>query len=244
MRRWWLLSLLLPAVLPSKTDAWQIQKSSRPACASVTPDAWSGTYFFDTYVTVSGVGNLTSNVANAGLNNFVVEISNRCNSSGKYYFEFTTLTVNGSDLAFGLAKSTHDNRTSLGALHLTDGADSIGYQFFGTQKKWLFNGVYGSLVGLALPSNGDIIGIAVDLTNGLIWIRNVTVAPSTWYGSNTAAADPATGTNGFSFTPFGAAGVFPAWASNQNGSTNEGATLNAHGPFGAAAPTGFGPWQP
>ena len=216
---------LLAATLASQFPAgsWQIPKAIS-TCPSAGSDAWSPTYFFDTYVTVSAAPSLTSQVAVAGINKIVPEIGVLGHQIGKFYFEFTTITVPGSDLAYGLATCTHDNQTSLGFSPLPHVADSIGYQFFSTSRLWTYNDAAGSLVNLPLPSNGDVIGIAVDLTNGAIWIRNVTVAPATWYGSNTSAADPATNSNGFTFTPF-AFPMFLAWASNDNGVTTEGATM-------------------
>lgn len=216
-------------------------------CANLTSDAWSPSYFFgaggaNPYIALSNF-NLTSTVATDGVNKQTIEIGSLPHGpgSGKFYEEYTVITVGGSDLAFGLALCTHDNQTSLGFSPLPHAADSVGYQFFSTSQRWAYNDAFGPIVGLPLPSDGDVIGIAEDMTAGGICIRNVTVAPTIWYG-NTIACDPVAGTNMFPFTAIGS--MYLAWASNGNGVTHEGGTMNAHGPFAAAAPTGYGPWQP
>lgn len=239
-------SLASLVVLPSAAPAWQIQSapSAGPACASVTPDVWSSSYAPAGYVT--GGGTTSSHVDTAGSNNLVVEIGTRCKQTGKYYFELTTITVPGSDIAFGLAGLAHDNGRTLGDMQLVGPIqDSIGYQFFSTNRNWRYAAIPGTLVGLVLPANGDVIGIAVDFGSGTgsIWIRNCTVAPATWYGSDANPADPATATNGYPFASPAGLPWYLAWASNQNGGTTEGATMNAAGPFTCTAPSGFSAWQ-
>lgn len=247
---WLLLCSATAQAQVAPVGNWVPGNISSVGCASVSPDSWSTTYFQGAgggspYVSISG-GGLTSQVATAGLNQLVVEIGLRCKQAGKWYFEFTALTVPGSDIAFGLAGLTHDNGRTLGDMQLVGPIrDSIGYQFFSTNRNWRYASTPGSLVNLPLPANGDVIGVAVDFGSGTgaIWIRNCTVAPSTWYGADTSPADPATGTNGFPFATPAGLPWYLAWASNFNGSTNEGATMNAPGPFLCSAPSTFNPWQ-
>src|SRR6185503_10649395 len=88
------------------------------------------------------------------------------------------------------------------------------------------------------PTTNDILGFAVDLTNSKIWVRNVTVSSTTWYGNNTTG-DPTTGTNGFSISALVGTALFLAFTSNQNG-IDESVTLNAGGTsFAASAPSGY-----
>jgi hypothetical protein len=85
---------------------------------------------------------------------------------------------------------------------------------------------------LGSRSNGDIIGMAIDLTAQLMWFR---VCPSgNWNGSGTA--NPATGVGGVSISSI-AGTLFPAfWANNVGdaGTHNFGASS-----FSGAVPSGF-----
>lgn len=250
-----LLAIGLLSLFPSSAGmlpqiVWNGQTASPSPCSSSAPDSWSPTYFFGAgggspYVSITG-GGLTSQVAAAGSNHQVTEIGQCLHSTGQLYIELTTITVPGSDLGFGFAAVTKDNQRTLGDLQLVGATpDSVGYQFFGSSRKWKYNNTFGSLVNLPLPANGDVIGLAVDFDLKKLWIRNSTVSCGTWYGSNTSSADPSTGTNGYDFSSPAPAGLpwAVAWASNFNGGTTEGATMNPAGPFLCTAPTPFNPWQ-
>lgn len=154
-------------------------------------------------------------------------------TTGKYYFEFTTTSSGGPDLVWGIAKSTQTNSGLLGS-----GSAGLGWRSNGN---WRIGGSEG-VSGMSAPSSGQVIGIAVDLTNSLIWIRNVTASSTTWYGANSGTPNPATGTEGFSFSSFSAA-MYLCFSSNQN-STTPAVTMNAGGSsFAATAPTGFSAWN-
>lgn len=244
IRRIILAALLLLAVVPTG-DAWQIQ--SAPAvggCASAT-EQWNPTYFTGAgtggaYAVITN-GGLTIQSTAAGQNQVITAIGSRCHTTGKYYYEFNPVKrAVGSGEMWGLAALTHLNTTLLG--EAIPAIDSIGYNDFSAQKDWRYAGADGTLVGMVVADT-NVLGIAVDLTTGRIWIRNVTTSASTWFGADASAADPATNTNGSPFTPFGIP-MYIAWSSAQNGSTNEGATLCVStGCFGAAAPSGFSAWQ-
>ena len=68
---------------------------------------------------------------------------------------------------------------------------------------------------LATGTTSYRVGMAVDLTNKLVWF--MTPGSGFWNGSTTA--DPASGTGGFSYTTSGA--MYPFFAAYGNGGSNE-----------------------
>lgn len=208
-----------------------------PACAAVTPDSWSPSFFTPGALTLSN-SNLTATTTPAAYGTVVAEIGLRCNSAGKYYFEETITGTGGYDQNWGVATALQGKIESIGSITPGQGSQSVGYS--ADVSHFVYGGTpFGG--GMARPASGDVVGIAVDLTNGLMWIRDVTVSSTTWYGNGSGTPNPVTGTNGFSFTPF-AAPVYIAWSSNGDGSADS-ATMAAH-TFAAAAPSGFSAWQP
>jgi hypothetical protein len=165
-------------------------------------------------------------------NNFLTAISlgaataaTRSNSSygsGKYYFEFTMNSWTGAGgNAVGVASATA-NMTTSGTLQVGKLAQSGSI---------VINGVtQGS--GLGARANADVIGVALDMTNALIWFR---VAPSgNWNGSGTA--DPGTGTGGYSTSSL----TGSLYAFFYGVSSNSQATLNiGSSAFIGTVPSGF-----
>lgn len=199
---------------------------------AITPgEQWSATY--DTRFTITNGGlTATTNVNNQ--NQTVISTIGR--ATGKWYFEFTNNMNGDADLYWGLAKASHSNGSRIG-----NSTDSVSYHRTGASNgNMVFNNSE-SNCGFPKPANGSVIGMAVDLDNGLIWVRNP-ATPSSWFGNNGASPDPVTGTNGFSFTAF-ATTVYLAFSSVGNGAT-EGVVMNAGASaFVAAAPTGFTAWN-
>jgi hypothetical protein len=128
-------------------------------------------------------GNITLSNGNLTAASNVSECSGaRCTSyksSGKWYWEITlgTATTTGP-LDLGVGTSS----TSLGA---RVGSSATGWG-------WQLNGYYGhndvfTANGIAAPTSGDIVSVALDLDNGKIWFGK----NGTWNGSG----DPAAGTN-------------------------------------------------
>lgn len=233
-----LSTALLVLVAQPSANSWQIPKSNGPACLSVTPDAWNTSYSSAGFWTYSG-SNLTATLAAPGFNQETVVLGSRCQITGKYYFEVLSPLTGGADRTWGIAAANHPNNVQLGN-HNTPN-ESIGLN--DNNGGWRYDGGCCAFVGLFNPTNGQSLGFAVDLTTGCIWARNPSVSPTTWYGSNTSPADPATGTNCQVFTSF-AVPVYISMSSNQNGSPNS-VTLHATlGSFVAAPPTGFSAWQP
>ncbi len=86
----------------------------------------------------------------------------------------------------------------------------------------------------AIPA-GSTVGIAVHITNRLIWFRS---GSGNW--NNSASANPATGAGGFSISTFSSATIFPAviWRGNQ-GTAQIAMTAPS---WLTVPPTGFSPW--
>lgn len=141
-------------------------------------------------------------------------------SSGKYYFEVTGNTWAGSNAGSGV---------SLTGVNLAPSVGSAQVVKNGTI--YVNNVSSGSSLGAR--SSGDIIGIAVDLTAQLIWLR---VCPSgNWNGSGTA--NPATATGGISISSISTGALFASSWSNSSGDV---ATANfGASSFSGAVPSGF-----
>lgn len=102
--------------------------------------------------------------------------------SGKYYFEITLTTSGSNTNLFGLANLSAD----LAGAGATP-TNSVGV--FGNTGTIFLNGANTSIT-LGARATGDIIGIAVDLDNSLIWFR---VAPSGNWNANAGFAPGGTG---------------------------------------------------
>jgi hypothetical protein len=141
-------------------------------------------------------------------------------SSGKFYFEYTQ----GTSLAnrVGIADSTHVLTAGLGLDSVSAGYATSGAIYYATSLS----------VSAATYTAADVIGVAVDTTNGLIYYSK----NGTWQNS----ANPSSGTGGLAYVT--TAAVFPAWgmlaATVNSGTLNVGATA-----FSYPTPTGFSAWD-
>ena len=163
-------------------------------------------------------GNLTATGTDTGGNNWVRSTSAK---TGKRYVEFTATTVANS--VFGIADLSA--MTFPGA-----NAKSFGlfYHGFGS-----INGTFPDW--LTAYASGNVVGMAVDLTAGLVWWRT---GAGNWNGSGTA--NPATGAGGFSIAAYTGT-PHHIIVSGDNGhvaTVNFGATA-----FANAAPSGFVAWD-
>jgi hypothetical protein len=146
-------------------------------------------------------------------------------SSGKKYYE---TTASGAGVtSFGIANASAPLSSFLGSDNngvgsLNNGNTLLNFGNIGTAFGW---------------NTGDVLGIAVDLTAKLFWIKNIT-AGQPW--NNNGSADPATGVGGFSFSTIAAGPYFAAACVPTNGestTTNFGATA-----YTGTAPSGFSNW--
>ena len=144
------------------------------------------------------------------------------NSTGKFYWEFTFVNVSQTSTAAGFGStgaSLPINVTAAGGTGLGGGGAIT------------VNGT--NLASVSVRSNGDIIGVAIDLTGNLIWYR---VAPAGLWNAS-GAANPATGVGGFSISALTKPLVPTFYLSNAVGqaiTANFGASA-----FSGAVPAGF-----
>jgi hypothetical protein len=141
-------------------------------------------------------------------------------SSGKFYFEYTQLAV--ATISVGIADATHAFTAGLGLDNVSSGYSTSGVIYYATS----------SSVVVATYTVGDVIGVAVDITNRLIYYAKNGI----WQNG----ANPSSGTGGLNYVT--AAAVFPAWgmlaASVGSGTLNVGAKAFSYTP-----PTGFSSWD-
>ncbi|UFX41718.1 hypothetical protein HAP47_0020620 [Bradyrhizobium sp. 41S5] len=156
--------------------------------------------------------------------------ANEAKSSGKYYFEIKFVSLVGGFLLggeIGIASTSATLNDISGAINSTM---LFRGPNFTTGQIWSSAGYSGYHLGLI--SEGDVIGIAVDLDNGKLWFKNVTQGGA-WNGT-AAAGDPAANINGVD-APSGP--TIPAVAfgvSNDVYTANFGATV-----FAGTVPSGF-----
>ena len=175
-------------------------------------------------ITLSG-GNLTA-TASAGNDNVRGTTSK---STGKKYFEVTIGSgAGGNTLAVGIANSSAP--LTVTGLGLDASSDSIVW--YDANACYINNGSVGSPGSI---SNGQVLGIAIDLGAKLIWFCDITGSPTNWNG----ASSNVPGTNGgFSFS----ASTGPWFAAL--GFRGAGAmTINFGGSgFSGSIPSGFSAW--
>lgn len=176
-----------------------------------------------TNVTLSN-GGLTATHSNTTGNSGVRGLGAK--NSGKAYFEMTCTDFAATGGCVGLmtAAATYTN-------FVTDGTNSaVVYRSNG--NIWA-NGA-NSLLSLGAISDGDIIGIAVDLDNDKVWFRK---APSgNWNGQVIGSQNPAGNVGGASISNFSGTTLRPAVGYGA-GAANDVVTAN----FGASAFSGTPP---
>lgn len=172
-------------------------------------------------ITLSG-GNLTA-TNNAGTDASVK--STVSHASGKLYAEVTIVAEARGLMGAGNASATLTNFV---------GSDANGIGLFDDGTIFLNGGNVGFAHTFAA---GDIVDVALDVGNNLIWFRPNGSGNTLW--NNNAANNPATATGGASVSTI--TGPFFFMDSPCNVSTthtvNFGATAYAHTP-----PAGFGNW--
>jgi hypothetical protein len=141
-------------------------------------------------------------------------------SSGKFYFEYTQGAAATNSV--GIADATHVLTTGLGLDNVSSGYSTAGVIYYNTTLS----------VFVATYTTGDVIGVAVNITNGLIYYAKNGI----WQNG----ANPSLGLGGLAYVT--AAAVFPAWgtptANVTSGTVNVGAKAFSYTP-----PTGFSSWD-
>jgi len=145
--------------------------------------------------------------------------------AGKFYWEANFPTGSANSLGVGIANVG----ASFATLYsLADGA-FIAYATTGAV--WLNGASAGFTLGAFSP--GEIVGMALDMTSGLVWVRRG--AAGNW--NNNAANNPATGVGGINFRSIGDAGAIPLYPAAAFGTGGGQIAAN----FGAAAFSGAVP---
>jgi len=140
-------------------------------------------------------------------------------SSGKWYAEFTQISVASGQNVVGVIPPSFPTSTPPGF-----STNSYAYRSGGNKAAYSIQTAYG-----ATYTDNDIIGVALDLDNGKIWFSK----NGTWQ----ASGDPAAGTNA-AFT--GLSGLY-TFAVGDTGSSSNGTILCNFGQraFAYSQPTGF-----
>lgn len=184
-----------------------------------------------TNVTLSG-GDLTAAHTNTSL---AGARSTALKNSGKWYLEFTLTTRTGANSAVGVltAAGTYTNFSANINCAVIYGSGNI-----------YSNNAFSSRT-LGALSNGDIIGVAVDLDNDKVWFRK---APAgNWNGQVIGSQDPAGNVGGVSISSFTATTMAPAITFGGTGTgATETFTMNAGATsFSGTVPSGFSSgWLP
>ena len=175
--------------------------------------------------TLSINGNLT--YSNAAASHLGIRGSIAIPASGAFYMECVTgsTTNNTSAVAFGLGASTV-------SLTATLSAQANLYQLWAALGGYIYNGATVISSSLGAFSAGDVMQIAVDVTNTKMWLGKNNV----WYNnSGGTTGNPSTGANPTFTTSM--VGLFPTTGAYAN-------SVNANfgqQPFTYTAPTGFLP---
>lgn len=162
-------------------------------------------------------GNLQLSSNSGSVNSFAPSTISM--TSGKYYFEATAGTINGST---GMTAGVY----KLPILHGTNFFAQTNFRYFSVDGK-VYNETT-SVQNYSTYTNGDVIGVALDLTNGKVFFSK----NGTWQGSS----DPAAGTNP------AASGLTGEWVFGLNVGTtvNDNAFANfGQRPFAFSPPSGF-----
>ena len=141
--------------------------------------------------------------------------------TGKTYFEVTPTTLTGT-VAVGLV-----NRSYNMASGTIPGTDNNGLAFKSSGAVVLNNV---TLTTIAAYAANNVIGVAVDIQNRLIWFR---VGAGNW--NNSGAADPVAGIGGIDYSSMALAALFPA----AGGSATGAVMTAAFSSFTNTAPSGY-----
>jgi hypothetical protein len=180
---------------------------------------WGSPYPSDTGGSLSD-GNLLFSYNGSG--STATSIATTGFSAGTYYYEIQPVFTSQYDGVFGWADTAADQYGS--------SLNNVEIVFDGQIK---FNG---SVLATLSISTGDWLGIAIDLTNELIWVKDITQAGN-W--NNSGTANPSTATGGLPLSGLTNLPWYPGIAFN---SSHSGETALAN--FGATSfqgtlPSGF-----
>ena len=188
--------------------------------------------FLDEFQSVNATlsnGNLTATHTNTVSNSGARSISYK--TTGKYYFEVTMTNSHGAFDCIGTITQA-GTYTNL----ITGGTNCVvTYKNTGN----IYSNNANQFKPLGAFTNGDVIGVAVDLTARKAWLRK---NGGNWNGLAIGSENPITGLGGVTVAP--TVGFAPVIGFGGSGAAaGDEMTLNVGGtPFYSPAPTGFGIW--
>jgi hypothetical protein len=229
-----------PASALDGTDAYLGSIMGEAASAGDNVDATAiggGTVYatFDgvnTNVTISGGGLI---VTHSGGGTYNGARSTMQKNSGKWYFEVTKHLQTFPHNVVGILTAA-GTYTDI----VWNWTNSLADRSFVNPNYDTITGPSGTsganLSGTTVPADPEIIGVAVDLTNWMVWFR---VAPAgNWNGSGTA--NPATNIGGINISVLNTTTVAPAVGFNGGASSGEVFTGNfGASTFSGTVPSGF-----
>lgn len=160
-----------------------VPSSQRPYSDGPAEAAGGGTPIF-THATDAAISGGGLTITETGSGGFAFLDPSAGVAGGRYYFETTFTTISGTNYGAGFF---YWPSGALGTL-FASGAGGFTVRGDGT----LWNGSDITNLGVT-PANGDVIGIALDLDNGLAWAKDITQS-SHWNGD--IHADPTNGVGG------------------------------------------------
>lgn len=201
------------------SSGWQARTVEIVPAEFDPPTTWNHADLKDGYLSNGNLSFMTTAAVGAGVR------ATRSHSEGKRYFEVTANSPDTDNWYVGICNAGYAFDDDPAAFNSTA-------LLFSDGTVWIGGSEVAS--GLGTTVNNDVIGIACDFDNGLIWFRRNT---GNWNGSGTA--NPATGTGGISFASV--TGPWFAWVgsdeSADGGTGNFGASAFVNGP-----PSGFAPY--
>jgi hypothetical protein len=201
---------LTPVITPTATTTWN------PADKSAD-------------ITLAG-GNRQAKHTGA-TSNYVSVRSTTSKTTGKFYVEFT-LTKPGASQ--GAVCGVGDNFLNMDDTNRQGYTDSIACSDTGGDVYALNT----NIIGLGTIQDTDVVGMAVDVTNGKIWFRRNN---GNWNAD--ASANPATNTNGYAITAAVAYPLFLLAGFNFGSGSTTFYTVNVgQAAFTYVAPAGFSAW--
>jgi hypothetical protein len=149
-------------------------------------------------------------------------------STGKFYFEITIALWNNTSDGLGV--------TTLAAGYTAMTTPTTGSMMFRTTGN-IYSGGTNSGKQLGVINNGDVIGVAVDLTNSKIWYRK---SPSgNWNGLAIGSENPATNTGGVALPSVDVTAGLSPGVSLQTTTTPTVTANFGNSAFSGAVPAGF-----
>jgi hypothetical protein len=209
-----------------------------------------------THVTLSG-GNLVATRTTGNASNYSMAFSTTSKSSGKQYFEITVTHPSDADTGwgFGLINAGMALDGSGGDFYVgAQSAGGTGSNSIGVLENDAATSYYQKNHGALTqnpgwqqvnnPPTGDVIGLAVDIPNNLVWVQDCTLGGG-WNVGTTGTQNPSTGQGGVSSSSVTNAAVFIGVSLYYTSSAVASATLNTGGSaFTCTQPTGFTAWDP